>query len=268
MLKASSNYRLGKPIGRGGFGFVYEGYRVSDNQALAIKAIRRNSVPEWTTNDNRNVPLEVVTLRRAQAVAGVVRFYEYFEDAQEIALVMERVSGVDLFEYVSKYIIREDEARQIFTQLVRTVVGCKHCDIVHRDIKDENIIYDVQTGRTTLVDFGCASIIPSGDAPLDRFRGTKDYAPPEWITSRKYTAEANTVWQLGTCLYSMLQAQIPFDNDSEIAQGCLRWHRTVSSKCTDLITGCLQVNPVQRLSLAQVAEHSWVVGEISKFTGE
>ena len=268
MQKVRSRYNVGKIIGKGGFGFVYEGYRISDNTPVAIKMCRRKTVVEWITRNGTRVPLEVVVLERAQAVAGVVRFYELFEDADEVAMVMERAIGVDLFDYVPKHVLQEDEAKRIFAQLVRTAIGCDCCGISHRDIKDENVIYDAGAQRATLIDFGSASFINTNDQVFDRFRGTYAFVTPEWLTSRKFGAEANTVWQLGTCLYNILQDAIPFDTEYEIVHGKLRWYRKVSHECADLISWCLRVAPGERFSLAQVAAHSWVAGEIDKFGGK
>lgn len=88
--------------------------------------------------------------------------------------------------------------------------------------------------------------------------GTRVYAPPEWIGSRKYKAESSTVWQLGVLLFDMVCGNIPFETDKEIMAARLIWFRPVSKDCRDLISRCLKVNASDRPSLAELAQHCWI----------
>lgn len=96
------------------------------------------------------------------------------------------------------------------------------------------------------------------------FTGTRVYAPPEWISSRKYKAEPSTVWQLGILLFDMVFGNIPFETDTQILAARLTWFRPVSRECRELIAQCLSVNASDRPSLEQMAQHSWIAASMKE----
>jgi serine/threonine protein kinase len=96
-------------------------------------------------------------------------------------IILERPEHcLDLFDVISKYgRLDEDVARWIFVQVVDAVLDMHRVfQLVHRDIKDENIIVNLETGEVKLVDFGAADFI--GSAVKKHFQGTRSYCPPEW----------------------------------------------------------------------------------------
>ena len=147
--------------------------------------------------------------------------------------------------------------RELFMQLVDTVIKCHEKGVVHRDIKDENILIDVNTFKIKLIDFGSGALLQEG--VYHKFMGTRVCSPPEWINCRVYTAEGLTVWSLGILLYNMLCGDIPFESDQEISAGRLVWMKQLklSSQVKDLILGCLTVDPSKRMTLCEVQNHPW-----------
>jgi len=271
-------YTTGKVLGKGGFGTVYGGHRNSDHLPVAIKMIAKGRAqmvsiknPRWGTADSETttpefvkVPLEVALMWKVGHSDGVIQLVDYFELPDFHLLVMERLGTSanqckDLFDFISdRKRLEEDLAKGIFKQVVQTVQECHSAGVIHRDIKDENILIDVRTNKTKLIDFGSGARLHE-DTYTD-FEGTRVYSPPEWIKFKRYKGDALTVWSLGILLYDMVCGDIPFESDSQIKHATLffRPEYRLSSECKDCIEKCLTVNVSQRISLAQLANHPWL----------
>ena len=141
-------------LGKGGFGAVYAGYRNIDNLPVAIKIINKNRILH---HDFGDVPAEVGLMQMTSQVDGVIKLLEHFELPDCYMLILERMSNnsKDLFDFISDNgPLRETLARQIFQQVVSTVSRIHAAGIIHRDIKDENILIDTQTKQVKIIDFG------------------------------------------------------------------------------------------------------------------
>ena len=247
-------YAVKEEIGRGGFGVVYAAKRKSDGVEVAIKEVSKDI--DTLTEDN--VPLEVALMQRVNDVPGVIKLITYFDTSDSFYVVMERFNSKDLFDFINDQgPLPEHMTRELFMQLVDTVIKCHEKGVVHRDIKDENILIDINTFKIKLIDFGSGALLQEG--LYHKFMGTRVYSPPEWINCRVYTAEALTVWSLGILLYNMLCGDIPFESDQEISAGRLVWLKQLklSSQVKDLILGCLSVDPSKRMTLCEVLNHPW-----------
>merc|ERR1711879_233510 len=153
-------------------------------------------------------------------------------------------------------------ASKMFSDIVKTVINCRDCGVLHRDIKDENILVDLNTFNTKLIDFGSGCQHNYQDEPdrvFKEFRGTRVYSPPEWILEGEYQAGPLTVWSLGILLYDMLCGDIPYTTDQEICSGNLIWpsQLSLSPSARDLIARCLTVDHRKRISLESVLSHSF-----------
>ena len=252
-------YEVKDVIGSGGFGVVYAAKRKSDGLEVAVKEVSKDS----ETLTNNNVPLEVALMQQVNDVPGVIKLIDYFDTADSFYIVMERFNSKDLFDFISEQgPLSEALSRDLFSQLVNTVSECHKKGVVHRDIKDENILIDIKTGKTKLIDFGSGALIEN--RVYQEFKGTRVYSPPEWINCGAYTAEALTVWSLGILLYDMVCGDIPFESDHEISTARLVWFKqlSLSNQAKDLISGCLTPDPAKRMTLDQVQDHPWLRGEI------
>jgi len=252
-----SQYTVKEQIGKGGFGVVYSAVRRRDGLEVAVKEVSKD---ERVVVGADSVPLEVALMQQLQDVPGVIRLIDYFDMQHCFYIVMERFHSKDLFDFISEQgALPESLARDLFRQLVETVITCHQRGVMHRDIKDENILIDLNTFKMKLIDFGSGGLIEP--RVYHEFQGTRVYSPPEWINHRVYRPESLTVWSLGILLYDMVCGDVPFECDAEITRARLTWFPQLglSEEVKHLIESCLSVKVEERLSLAMVASHPWLV---------
>ena len=257
-MRSQYKYDGDDVIGEGGFGKVLAGERINDGEPVAIKFIPKDKVLEWSTLYGMKVPMELKLLHCLKKVKGVIKLLDYFEKEDAFIIVMKRpVSCIDMFEYINeKEYLDEKIATDFFHQVVETVLSCHSKGIIHRDIKDENILVDLVTGKLKLIDFGCGSLLKEESFPT--FQGTEAYAPPEWLMSGIYLPGPATVWTLGMLLYDMICGDIPWEEEDEICAAQIRFRVPVSTECEDLIRSCLKIRPKDRISLDNILQHPWM----------
>ena len=144
----------------------------------------------------------------------------------------------------------------------------------HSLFKLENIVVDTAATnyaaaaggggcRIRLIDFGAARRINPVDPrqPYTDFTdGTRVYAPPEWVLTRRYVAEPGTVWSLGILLFDLVLGDTPFATDEEICLAVLNYDRRpdISADCRNLIESCLRLMPWERPGLPGLLQHPWI----------
>jgi len=254
----ADKYTIGKRLGKGGFGVVYGGFRKEDGAHVAVKHVPKNRNSLTAKLNGRKVPSELRWLMDLQEVRGVIKLLDFYERADSFIFVMEKpVDCMDLFAYIDeKKIIEEPDARNFFRQIIDIVAACHDRGIVHRDIKDENLVVDLTNQELTLIDFGAAGLLKRGD--YHKFDGTRVYSPPEWVRDGRYKGEPLTVWSLGILLYDMVVGDVPFTENREILEAKLSFPASLSNDLKNLIRGCLQPKEERRMTLEEVKKHPWL----------
>ena len=110
------------------------------------------------------MPEEVDLLRRVDHVPGVLRLVDYFRRSDGYVLVLERPQRAeDLFDHITRRGALDDaEARSMFRRIVETLRQVRDAGVVHGDVKDENVVVDLDTGTASLIDFGSAARLHDG----------------------------------------------------------------------------------------------------------
>lgn len=109
--------------------------------------------------------MEIILLKKVSHIHGCIRMLDWYEvkknSAHSFVIVMERPEHVqDLFDYITeKGAVSEDTSRVFFRQIVDTLVNVHGSGVVHRDIKDENILVDLKTGELKIIDFGSGTLL-------------------------------------------------------------------------------------------------------------
>ena len=184
------------------------------------------------------------------------------------APLMVRRPSHDLFECIETQAkFTESQARHIFRQIVDAVHYLDTTlDVVHRDIKDENIIISSDLS-VKLIDFGSAVILPpkvDGEREaiyFDRFYGTMNFASPEILKGLSYRAEPAEIWSLGVLLFTILTGEVPFSDPYTAAAGrdWPKWkvEGKISKECIEVLDGLLTRDLESRWRLESLVKARW-----------
>lgn len=264
--KKISDFVVLEDMGQGAYGQVkLARYSKANGKKVVLKYVtkRRILVDTWT-RDRRlgTVPLEIHVLdylrRDELRHPNIVEMTDFFEDDVNyyIEMVPHGLPGMDLFDYIEmRSTMDEAECQNIFLQVVDALHHLHtKALVVHRDIKDENIILDGE-GKVKLIDFGSAAYIKNG--PFDVFVGTIDYAAPEVLQGKSYRGKEQDIWALGILLYTLVYKENPFYSIDEILDHELRIPWVMSPANIELVKRMLDRDVDRRLTISQVRDASW-----------
>uniref|UniRef100_A0A6G1S7T7 non-specific serine/threonine protein kinase n=1 Tax=Aceria tosichella TaxID=561515 RepID=A0A6G1S7T7_9ACAR len=254
-------YRLDKTLGKGQTGLVKLGIHCVSGQKVAIKIINRSKLSESVL---QKVEREIAIMKLIEH-PHVLGLYDVYENKKFLYLILEHVSGGELFDYlVSKGRLSIKEARKFFRQIISALDFC-HChSICHRDLKPENLLLD-DKGNIKVADFGMASL-QLENSLLETSCGSPHYASPEVVRGEKYDGRRADVWSCGVILYALLVGALPFDDDNlrhlleKVKRGVFHIPHFVPSECQQLLRAMIEVDAEKRITLADVLRHPWVVG--------
>lgn len=263
--KKYSEFKVVKKMGEGAYGKVVLAEHKDDPfYRVIIKCIdkQRILVDTWVRDRQLGtIPseIQVMATLNHEPHPNIMRIVDYFEDPDYYYLetpVFGDPPAIDLFDYIEiKHDMCELDCQLIFKQVVLAIYHLHKHGIVHRDIKDENIIVN-ERGVVKLIDFGSAGYVKLG--PFDVFVGTIDYASPEVLRGEKYEGKPQDIWALGILLYTLLYKENPFYNVDEIMEGELKVPHVVSEKLLNLIEKLLVRDVEKRPTITDVAEHPWL----------
>ncbi|XP_030820729.1 serine/threonine-protein kinase SIK3 isoform X2 [Camarhynchus parvulus] len=193
----------------------------------------------------------------------IIRLYQVMETERMIYLVTEYASGGEIFDHlVAHGRMAEKEARRKFKQIVAAVNFC-HCrNIVHRDLKAENLLLDANL-NIKIADFGFSNIFTPGQL-LKTWCGSPPYAAPELFEGKEYDGPKVDIWSLGVVLYVLVCGALPFDGSTlqnlraRVLSGKFRIPFFMSTECEHLIRHMLVLDPSKRLSMEQICKHKWM----------
>ncbi|KAI4898184.1 hypothetical protein NFI96_028514, partial [Prochilodus magdalenae] len=223
----SSRYEVGEKLGEGGFGYVFEGRRISDGLQVAIKYVLKRPSDRYLQSpvESKVVPMEVALLQmmsQPPVCRNIIKLIEWFDESYGYILVMERPDScmeLESFLTVTGENMDEDKARAIMRQAVEAAIHCSRQGVLHRDIKGENFLISTDTSEIKLIDFGCGDVINTKG--YSNYAGTRQYCPPEFFIKGRYHADPATVWSLGVLLFRIVCGRLPFCRRWDIIAGYL-----------------------------------------------
>jgi len=274
-----ADYELGRQIGRGGMGVVYEAHQVSLNRQVALKMILDVHVDSQSVR--RRFTIEAEAAAKLDH-PNIVPIYEVGDLEAQPFISMKLIEGESLKEKIargelcvaggggdsskSKVRARETAVARFMAAVARAVAHAHQHGILHRDLKPANILVD-QEGQPHLTDFGLAKILRQGPITSESKRvtldgsvlGTPSYMSPEQAGGGLISESAD-IYSLGAVLYEMLTGEVPFKGSTALETLRLVTDQTARRPSTlvqlidpDLETICLKCiekNPQARYRTA------------------
>lgn len=268
-------FTMGRKLGQGSFGVVREAVSVQTGQKWAIKAINKEKAGSSAV---KLLEREVSILKRVDH-EHIIHLDQVFETSRKMYLVMELCEQGELADVLkARGSFSEDEAREIIKDLSSAIAYLHRHDIVHRDLKLENILVSQKepSGKLYIkvTDFGL-SVVKDGvghENMMQQFCGTPIYMAPEIIDNKTYSQQCD-VWAMGIITYYLLSGSPPFKARDEealydlIKKGDVLFQEDCWSHISDqakaAIHGMLRVDPAHRLTASEVLNHSWITGNVN-----
>ena len=263
-------YEIVEKIGRGTFGTVY---KVKDKVTKEFRALKIIDLPEFDEDEkelnikNLMNSIKIMELCSNKTINSI-KYYEYFLNENEFAIIIELCDD-NLLKLIKRRRIgfNDIEIKQIMTQLNNAFQILKENNIIHRDIKLENILikyedYERKDFIVKLTDYDFSRHLLSNSI-CGTYPGTPLTMAPEVLEGEKYDNKCD-LWSIGIIIYQLYFKEVPYNGNTEVAllnkiknfkRTCLR--NTNNSKLNDLIRRLLIDNPKERITWEEYFNHSF-----------
>ena len=266
-----SQYTYIKSIGEGSFGKVKLMKHKSTGQEVAMKTINRRKLISRDMAGRVEREISYLQLLRHP---HIIKLYTVITTKSDICMILEYVP-MELFDYIVKHgRLNEHRARKLFQQIISAVEYCHRHKIVHRDLKPENLLLD-ENFNVKIADFGLSNIMTDGNF-LKTSCGSPNYAAPEVIGGKLYAGPEVDVWSCGVILFVFLAGRLPFDDEfipalfKKIQAGNFSFPsfmQGLTGAC-GLIKKCLQVHPVQRITIPEIRQDDWFLKDLPAYLAD
>ncbi|XP_026060914.1 death-associated protein kinase 3-like [Carassius auratus] len=263
-------YEMGEELGSGQFAIVRKCIEKSSGTEYAAKFIKKRRLSSSRRGVSREeIEREVNILREIQH-SNIITLHDIFENKTDVILILELVSGGELFDFLAeKESLTEEEATQFLKQILDGVHYLHSKRIAHFDLKPENIMLldkNVPNPRIKLIDFGIAHQIKDGNEFKNIF-GTPEFVAPEIVNYEPLGLEAD-MWSIGVITYILLSGASPFLGETK--QETLtnisgvnydfdeEYFSNTSELAKDFIRRLLVKDPKKRMTIEDSLQHPWI----------
>ncbi|XP_034119197.1 5'-AMP-activated protein kinase catalytic subunit alpha-2 [Drosophila nasuta] len=261
------HYLLGATLGTGTFGKVKIGEHQITRLKVAVKILNRQKIKSLDVVGKIRREIQNLKLFRHP---HIIKLYQVISTPSDIFMIMEYVSGGELFDYIVKHgKLQEHQARRFFQQIISGVDYCHRHMIVHRDLKPENLLLD-HNMHVKIADFGLSNMMLDGEF-LRTSCGSPNYAAPEVISGKLYAGPEVDIWSCGVILYALLCGTLPFDDEHvpslfrKIKSGIFPIPEYLNKQVVNLVCQMLQVDPLKRATIEEIKKHEWFQKELPAY---
>ena len=269
-----TNFEVGKRLGRGKFGNVYQAREKEHKVIVALKVLFKQQLKQVGIEHQLKREIEIQShiryfikiiffnIRRHQ---NILRLYGYFYDESRVFLIIEYAAGGEVYKHLTKMkTFSEPLSAYYISSLSAALAYCHSLSVIHRDIKPENLLLDGK-GEIKIADFGWS--VHSPISKRETLCGTLDYLPPEMVENKPYDFTVDT-WSLGVLLFEFLCGYPPFeaktqqDTYARIVNVDLQFPTHVSVEARDLCSKMLVKDASKRMPMSQIANHPFIINNV------
>ncbi|KAI5707137.1 hypothetical protein M8J75_014935 [Diaphorina citri] len=257
------DYEIQEQIGKGGFATVFRAKNYKKNQDVAVKVINWQLMKERKFEEK---VLQEIEIHSKLCHPNVIKLLDHFSYSDNIYLVLELCENDTVKRYLDENgRLSEREARDLLEQIVHGLLYLQSQNIVHRDIKPDNLLL-TKDMQVKIADFGLAAQLSTPDDKHMTMCGTPNYISPEVATRSSHGLEADC-WALGCILYALLVGSPPFDSGSAkntVTQVVMKNPKIpphISRSASELIQNLLQKDPTRRMKLNDVLRHPFMCSQ-------
>jgi serine/threonine-protein kinase len=208
-------YQIEKELGKGAMGVVYLGRDPKINRVVAIKTMALSQEFE----EDELVEVKERFFREAETAGrlnhqNIVTMYDAGEEHDLAFIAMEFLKGRDLVPYTKPdHLLPLPQVVSILARVADALAYAHSNNVVHRDVKPANVMYEPESDQVKVTDFGIARITDSSKTKTGMVLGTPSYMSPEQLSGKKIDGRSD-LFSLGVTLYQMVCGQLPFVGDS------------------------------------------------------
>ncbi|XP_052848668.1 serine/threonine-protein kinase polo [Drosophila gunungcola] len=255
-------YKRMRFFGKGGFAKCYEIIDVESDDVFAGKIVSKKLMIK---HNQKEKTAQEITIHRSLSHPNIVKFHSYFEDVQNIYIVLELCKKRSMMElHKRRKSITEFECRYYIYQIIQGVKYLHDSRIIHRDLKLGNLFLN-DLLHVKIGDFGLATRIEYEGERKKTLCGTPNYIAPEILTKKGHSFEVD-IWSIGCVMYTLLVGQPPFetktlkDTYSKIKKCEYRVPSYLRKPAADMVIAMLQPNPESRPAIGQLLNFEFLKG--------
>ena len=272
----SNRYLIGERIGIGGMAEVYQGQDNVLGRTVAVKIM----LPQYAEDATFTARFRQEAASAANLQSPyIVNVYDWGQEADTSFIIMEYVRGSDLKTAIQQRgAINQRKVAEIGSQVCQALAVAHGLDIIHRDIKPQNIMVQPD-GNVKVMDFGIARAKNSVMAKTDAVLGTAHYISPEQAQGKDLTA-ASDIYSLGIVLYEAATGQLPFDGPDAVSVALKQVQEmpippreinpAIDPALEAIIMKAIAKNPQERFATARDMRHAlndFIAGRQVSFAG-
>ncbi|KAL3868352.1 hypothetical protein ACJMK2_041166 [Sinanodonta woodiana] len=259
-------YEKIRVVGRGAYGTVHLCRRLSDKKYVIIKQIP----VEQMTKEERQAALNEVKVLSMLSHPNIIEYYENFLEDKALMIVMEYAEGGTLLDYLhqrNNRLLEEEEILRFFAQMLLSIQHVHSKQILHRDLKTQNILLDKKREVVKIGDFGISKVL-SSKSKAYTVVGTPCYISPELCEGKPYNQKSD-IWALGCVLYELASLKRAFEAANlpalilKIMRGTFApISEHYSEELRSLILSMLHLDPAKRPDIKSIMAQPIVINAL------